>query len=80
MFERTFTALYWTAAVVAGAWLAWLCFTNMPWLMALLVFPLVLGVAAAALAPAVAAAAAIAAGAATVAAAVIRALRRQRVA
>lgn len=80
MFERTFAAVYWTAATVGGAWLAWACFSNMPWLMAALVFPLVLVIAAAALAPAAAAGAAIVAAVTTGAAALIRAARRQRAA
>ena len=77
MFERTFATVYKTAAVAAGAWLAWLCFANMHWLMAAFVFPLVLAIAAAALAPALAAGAAIVAAATTAAAALIRLVRRR---
>ena len=77
MLERTFTAVYWVAAAIAGGWLAWLCFANMPWLMAAFVFPVLLALAAAVFGPALAAGSAVLAGAATAVAAVARLIARR---
>lgn len=77
MFERTFAAVYWVAAAVAGGWLAWLCLANMPWLMAVLVFPVLLALVAAVFGPALAVGSAVLAGAATAAAAVARLIARR---
>lgn len=72
VFFRTFAFLYWSVTAVGVGWLTWVCFAHMPWVMAMLVFPLVLCVAAIALGEVVAAAAAIAAGILTGGVALIR--------
>ena len=77
MFERTFTAVYWAAAAVAGGWLVWLCFASMPWLMAVFVFPLLLALAAAVFGPALAVGCAALAGVATAMSAVARLIARR---
>ena len=77
MFDRTFTAVYWVAATVAGGWLAWLCLANMTWLMAVLVFPVLLALAAAVFGPALAVCSAVLAGAATAVTAVARLIARR---
>lgn len=77
MFDRTFTAVYWVAATIAGGWLAWLCFAHMPWLLAVFVFPVLLALAAAVFGPALAICSAVLAGAATALAAVARLIGRR---
>lgn len=79
MLERTFTAVYWVAAAIAGGWLAWLCFANMPWLMAVFVFPVLLALAAAVFGPVLAVGSAVLAGAATAVTAVARLIARRAV-
>lgn len=77
MFERTFTAVYWATTTIAGGWLAWLCFANMPWLMAVFVFPVLLALAAALFGPVLAVVSAVLAGAATAVTAVARLIGRR---
>lgn len=76
MFDRTFSALYWLAALAGGGWLAWLCFANLHWLAAVLLYPVLLALAAAVAAPVLAAGSAVVAGAAALMVAVIRRARR----